>query len=83
MHRTYLRPEFDTSNNGALSTVESFNLQTMEWSEEPAFPFSPVGQAANIPQGHTFLTIGGITNGSPTDNIYRVCKQHLSVMSHV
>ena len=59
-------------NNGDLTEVESFNLETMQWSHELAFPFKPVTHTANIPYGNTFLSVGGFTNGVYQDSIYKV-----------
>ena len=55
--------------------VESFDLQTMKWTDEPDFPFTPVAWGRNVPYGQTFLSVGGHTGyngGERADFIYRV-----------
>ena len=59
--------------NVDVAVVESFNLETMQWSHEPDFPFKPVTHPTNIPYGNTYLVIGGHANGVYVDSIYKVC----------
>ena len=66
------RPDFDWNNNAEFIAVESFNLETMQWSNEPDFPFKPVTVPTNIPYGNTFLSVGGHTNGVTKDSIFKV-----------
>ena len=68
------RPDFDWNNNAEFTAVESFNLETMQWSHEPDFPFVPVAHPTNVPYGNTFLSVGGYNNlVKSADTIYKVC----------
>ena len=72
--KTYFeRPDFGGGNNADLTAVESFNLETMQWSHEPPFPFTPVWLSTSIPFGNTFLSVGGYTNNiEARDDIFKV-----------
>ena len=66
-------PDYTWTNNGDNRHVESFDLQTEEWSSEPPFPFMPVGRSTNIPYGNSFLSIGGTkSDNEAVDYIYTV-----------
>ena len=66
-------PDYTWTNNGDNRHVESFDLQTEEWSSEPPFPFTPVGRSTNIPYGNSFLSIGGTkSDNEAVDYIYTV-----------
>ena len=69
-------PDYNWDNVGENRLVESFDMQTEEWSSEPPFPFTAVGRCTNIPYGNSFLSIGGSTSASQaTDYIYTVNGQ--------
>ena len=55
--------------------VESFNLKTMEWSQEADFPFAPKAFPTNIRYGNTFLVLGGYVNNVMTDHIFMVAAE--------
>merc|ERR1712038_1069290 len=63
----------EESAGQALASVESFNLQTMQWyREEIDFPFTPVWHPRNIQWGRTFLSVGGYNpETGDADFIYR------------
>ena len=58
--------------------VEVFNLQTLQWNQEPEpdFPFDQVSFCRNIQYGRSFLVIGGLIDheGGETmaDTVYSV-----------
>ena len=67
----------DWANSGSFKFVESFNLKTMEWSQEADFPFTPVAFPTNIKYGNTFLVLGGYVNHVMTDHIFKVQQNQL------
>ena len=75
-------PAYTWANVSENKHVESFDLQTEEWSSEAPFPFDPVGRCTNIPYGNSFLSIGGTKSGDESvDYIYTVSETFNQVVS--
>lgn len=73
----FFRPDYTWINGEMCPEVESFDLQTEEWSSEAPFPLIPVGRGTNIPYGNSFLSIGGFGQGRDVDYIYTVRNHFL------